>query len=137
MRAVVQRVSSASVTVDGEVTGAIEQGLLILLGVGPEDTDAEIAWLSSKIAHLRIFADEDGKMNRSVVDVSGGVLVVSQFTLYGDCRGAPSELREPPRPGSRSRCMSASVRRWLTSASRWAEGSLVPTWTWRWSTTVR
>ena len=104
MRAVVQRVSSASVTVDGEVTGAIEQGLLILLGVGPEDTDSEIAWLSSKIAHLRIFADADGKMNRSVVDVSGGVLVVSQFTLYGDCRkgrrpsfvkAAPPGLAEP------------------------------------------
>ena len=68
MRAVVQRVSSASVTVDDEVTGAIGEGLLILLGVGPDDTDAEISWLSSKIAHLRIFADEDGKMNRSVVD---------------------------------------------------------------------
>ena len=104
MRAVVQRVSSASVTVDDEVTGAIGEGLLILLGVGPDDTDAEISWLSSKIAHLRIFSDDAGKMNRSVVDVAGGVLVVSQFTLYGDCRkgrrpsfvkAAPPALAEP------------------------------------------
>lgn len=98
MRAVVQRVSKASVTVDGEITGAIDQGLLVLLGVGPEDTAAEVEWLSSKVAHLRIFADEDGKMNRSVIDVAGGVLVVSQFTLYGDCRKGrrPSFVKAAP-----------------------------------------
>jgi D-tyrosyl-tRNA(Tyr) deacylase len=104
MRAVLQRVSSASVTVDGEVTGAVRVGILLLLGVGPDDGEAQAAWLARKVAVLRIFVDEAGKMNRSVLDVGGGVLVVSQFTLYGDCRkgrrpsyakAAPPELAEP------------------------------------------
>ena len=86
MRAVVQRVSSASVTVEDETIGRIGQGLVVLLAVGRGD-DAEAAdWLSEKIAHLRIFEDDDGKMNRSVLDVGGQVLVISQFTLFGDCR---------------------------------------------------
>jgi len=74
------------VTVDGEVTGEIGPGLLILLGVKAEDTEADGAWLASKIAHLRIFSDASGKMNDSLIDIAGGALVVSQFTLYGDCR---------------------------------------------------
>ena len=86
MRAVIQRVSRASVTVDGEVTGEIGCGLLVLLGVGPDDAETDGAWLAAKIAGLRIFPDADGKMNLSVCDIGGGVLVVSQFTLYGDCR---------------------------------------------------
>jgi D-tyrosyl-tRNA(Tyr) deacylase len=86
VRAVVQRVSSARVEVDGEVTGAIGRGLLVLLGVGQGDTDKQAAWLAGKIAGLRIFEDADGKMNLSVQDIGGSVLVVSQFTLYGDCR---------------------------------------------------
>lgn len=86
MRAVVQRVRSARVEVDGEVTGAIGRGLLVLLGVGQGDTDKQAAWLAEKIAGLRIFEDADGKMNLSVQDIGGSVLVVSQFTLYGDCR---------------------------------------------------
>ena len=86
MRVVIQRVSRASVTVDGAVTGAIDGGLLILLGVGPDDGDAELAWMVRKLVGLRIFEDDDGKMNRSLTDVGGGALVVSQFTLYGDCR---------------------------------------------------
>ncbi|MEQ1572230.1 MAG: D-aminoacyl-tRNA deacylase [Myxococcota bacterium] len=86
MRAVVQRVSGASVTVEREQVGAIERGLVVLLGVGPSDGAAEVQWMAGKIARLRIFADDDGKMNRSVVDVGGGVLVVSQFTLFGDVR---------------------------------------------------
>lgn len=86
MRAVVQRVSRASVAVDDHVTGAIEAGLLVLLGAGAGDTEADLAYLVDKIVHLRIFADEAGKMNRSVLDLGGGVLVVSQFTLYGDAR---------------------------------------------------
>jgi D-tyrosyl-tRNA(Tyr) deacylase len=86
VRAVVQRVSRASVTVEGEVVGAIGTGLLVLLGVAPGDGDAEIAWLADKLAGLRIFPDDDGKMNRSLVDVGGEALVVSQFTLYGDTR---------------------------------------------------
>jgi len=85
MRAVVQRVSRASVTVAGEVLGEIGPGLLVLLGVGPEDGPAEVDWLARKVAGLRILEDEAGRMNRSVLDSGGGVLVVSQFTLYGDC----------------------------------------------------
>ena len=85
MRAVVQRVSRASVTVAGEVLGEIGPGLLVLLGVGPEDGPAEVDWLARQVAGLRILEDEAGRMNRSVLDSGGGVLVVSQFTLYGDC----------------------------------------------------
>lgn len=86
MRCVIQRVSSASVTVDGRVTGAIDAGLLLLLGIATGDTSADGEWLARKIAGLRIFPDADGKMNRSVCDTSGGVLVVSQFTLLASTR---------------------------------------------------
>ena len=86
MRAVVQRVSRASVKVGGEFTGKIGEGLLILLGVIHVDTEADAAYLAEKIAGLRIFEDDAGKMNRSVVDVGGAVLAVSQFTLFGDVR---------------------------------------------------
>jgi D-tyrosyl-tRNA(Tyr) deacylase len=86
MRAVVQRVSRASVTVGGEVVGAIGPGLVILLGVTHEDGPAEADWLARKIAGLRIFEDSAGKMNLSLLDVEGQALVVSQFTLYGDAR---------------------------------------------------
>jgi D-tyrosyl-tRNA(Tyr) deacylase len=87
MRAVVQRVSRAKVTVADRVTGAIERGLLVLLGAGAGDTHADLTYTVDKITNLRIFADADGKMNRSVLDVGGGLLIVSQFTLYGDVRG--------------------------------------------------
>jgi D-tyrosyl-tRNA(Tyr) deacylase len=86
MRAVVQRVSRAGVTIDGEVVGAVGRGLLVLLGVAPSDTEAEARWLADKVVGLRIFPDADGKMNRDVAEAGGGVLAVSQFTLYGDCR---------------------------------------------------
>lgn len=86
MRAVLQRVSRAKVTVAGEITGEIGKGLLILLGVGGSDTEASAVYLVEKISNLRIFVDEDGKMNRSLLDVAGGLLVVSQFTLYADTR---------------------------------------------------
>jgi D-aminoacyl-tRNA deacylase len=86
MRAVVQRVSRAKVTINDSSSGEIGCGLLVLLGVGSEDTEADVDYLAQKIAGLRIFADSDGKMNRSVVDVGGSVLAVSQFTLYGDVR---------------------------------------------------
>ena len=86
MRAVLTRVKSASVTINGEVTGKIGQGFLILLGVGPEDTEKECRYLAEKALSLRIFEDENGKMNRGLEDVNGQVLVVSQFTLYGNCR---------------------------------------------------
>lgn len=86
MRAVVTRVKSASVTIGGAVNGQIGQGVLILLGVGPTDTEAQCKKLAEKALGLRIFCDEAGKMNRSLADVGGDVLVVSQFTLYADCR---------------------------------------------------
>ncbi|HEX3030649.1 MAG TPA: D-aminoacyl-tRNA deacylase [Bacillota bacterium] len=86
MRAVVQRVKSASVAVEGESVGAIGQGLLVLLGVGCGDNETDARYISDKLAGLRIFEDEEGKMNLSVRDIRGEVLVVSQFTLYGDCR---------------------------------------------------
>jgi D-tyrosyl-tRNA(Tyr) deacylase len=86
MRAVVQRVSRAQVTVAGEVVGRIDRGLVVLLGVEDGDTDADGQYVADKLVGLRIFPDDDGKMNRSVFDAGGGVLLVSQFTLLGDCR---------------------------------------------------
>ena len=86
MRAVIQRVSRAQVTVNGWIAGEIGLGLLVLLGVGRDDSESDVNYMAEKIAGLRIFEDTDGKMNRSVLDVGGSVLVVSQFTLYGDVR---------------------------------------------------
>src|ERR1700683_4261223 len=86
MRAVVQRVSRAQVTVNGEITGQIGLGLLVLLGVGRDDTEGGAIYLSEKVAHLRVFEDTEGKMNHSLQQVGGSVLAVSQFTLYGDVR---------------------------------------------------
>ena len=86
MRIVLQRVTSASVTVDNSVVGRIDQGLLALVGVGHGDTEAEAEWLANKTVELRIFQDDEGKMNRSLIDINGGLLSVSQFTLLGDCR---------------------------------------------------
>jgi D-aminoacyl-tRNA deacylase len=98
MRAVVQRVSRARVTVDGSVIGEITMGLLILLGVGRDDTSAVAVSVAEKIANLRIFEDDERKMNRSLLDVRGSALVVSQFTLYGDARGQrrPSFIAAAP-----------------------------------------
>ena len=104
MRAVIQRVTRARVTVDERITGEIGNGLVVLLGVAREDTKADADYLASKIVALRIFDDDAGKMNLSVKDVGGGLLVVSQFTLYGDVRrglrpswsdAAPPEIAEP------------------------------------------
>lgn len=104
MRAVIQRVTRAKVTVDGEVIGEIGNGLVVLLGIARDDTKVEAAYLVDKIANLRIFDDEDGKMNLSVKDVGGALLIVSQFTLYGDVRrglrpswidAAPPEVAGP------------------------------------------
>lgn len=88
MRAVVQRVKSAAVTLQetGVVSGKIGRGVVVLLGVGQQDTEADAVWLADKILNLRIFEDEAGKMNKSVLDIGGEVLAVSQFTLFGDCR---------------------------------------------------
>ncbi len=87
MRAVLQRVSRSSVEVEGTCVGRIGPGWLVLLGVERGDTEAEAVWIAEKVLNLRAFEDDQGKMNRSVVDVGGGILIVSQFTLLGDCRG--------------------------------------------------
>lgn len=86
MRAVVQRVKYSKVEVNGEKIGEIQKGLNVLLGISKEDTAEDISYMKDKILNLRIFEDEDGKLNRSLMDISGELLVVSQFTLYGDCR---------------------------------------------------
>ncbi len=99
MRALVQRVTHARVTVDQRVTGGIGTGLLVLLGATHTDGEAEVAWLAGKVAGLRVFADEAGKMNRDVREAGGGVLVVPQFTLYGDARhGRRPEFTAAARP---------------------------------------
>jgi D-tyrosyl-tRNA(Tyr) deacylase len=104
MRALLQRVTSASVTVDEQVVGHIGLGLLVLLGVGKDDSEVQVKTLADKIVHMRIFGDDEGKMNRSLLDIGGEVLVVSQFTLYADIRrgrrpsftnAAPPSLAEP------------------------------------------
>jgi D-tyrosyl-tRNA(Tyr) deacylase len=104
MRIVLQRVSRAKVTVEGNVTGEIGAGLMILMGVGKGDTSVTAAAMAEKAANLRIFEDEHGKMNRSLLDVNGGALVVSQFTLYGDARGQrrPSFIAAGPPELARS-----------------------------------
>ncbi|AHF07463.1 D-aminoacyl-tRNA deacylase [Desulfitobacterium metallireducens] len=86
MRSVVQRVSQSCVRVDGEIVGQIGKGFLVLLGVGGNDTSQDLDWMVDKIIGLRVFEDEAGKMNRSILEEKGGILLVSQFTLYGDCR---------------------------------------------------
>ena len=98
MRAVLQRVSRATVTVDGRVTGEIGSGLLILLGVGRSDTSSIVTRMAERCANLRIFEDGQGKMNRSLLEVKGSALAVSQFTLYGDARGQrrPSFITAAP-----------------------------------------
>ncbi len=99
MRAVIQRVSRASVTVGGEVVGRIHAGLLVLLGVAEHDTQDDVIYLAAKIVGLRIFPDDEGKMNRSLLEVGGRMLVVSQFTLLGDCRkGRRPSFIEAARP---------------------------------------
>lgn len=98
MRVVLQRVKNASVTVDGSTISEIGQGLLLLVGVGEGDTEEQTEWLASKVVNLRVFADDEGKMNRSVKEIEGEVLAVSQFTLLGDARkgNRPSFVRAAP-----------------------------------------
>lgn len=86
MRAVVQRVKSSKVTVDGEVIGSVNRGFNVLLGISKDDTIEDVDYIKDKIVNLRVFEDEDNKMNKSLLDIQGELLVISQFTLYGDCR---------------------------------------------------
>jgi D-aminoacyl-tRNA deacylase len=98
MRAVIQRVTESNVRISGESTGAIQQGLMVLLGIEPSDTEGDIEWLSAKIVRLRIFDDENGVMNRSVLECGGDILLVSQFTLFASTRkgNRPSYSRSAP-----------------------------------------
>ena len=124
MRAVVTRVSSASVAIDGNTVGAIEKGYLVLLGVGPEDTEATADKLAEKICNLRVFEDENGKMNRNLEQVGGALLVVSQFTLYADTSSRRPGFTGRPSPMWPSPCTSASWRPAVPGASRWSTGNL-------------
>ena len=114
MRAVVQRVNSASVTVDGDVVGRIERGFLVLLGVAQDDEQADVVYTAQKLIGLRVFEDDDGKMNRSLQEAGGAMLIVSQFTLYGDCRKGrrPSfiDAAPPEKADSLYRQVVAEVR---------------------------
>jgi len=121
MRAVVQRVTRAKVTVDGVIVGEIKQGLVVLLGIARDDSPVDVEYLAGKIVALRIFDDETGKMNRSVKDINGGLLVISQFTLYGDVRrglrpswfdAAAPEVAEPL-----YECFLAQARKLLTEVA--------------------
>ncbi|MFP4527889.1 MAG: D-aminoacyl-tRNA deacylase [Candidatus Kapaibacterium sp.] len=104
MKAVVQRVSRARVSIGGSVAGEIDDGLVVLLGIACNDTDKEIEWMCNKIANLRVFPDDEGKMNRSAMDIGGGIMLISNFTIYGDPKkgfrpnfmaAAPPEISEP------------------------------------------
>ncbi len=122
MRVVIQRVSSAAVDVEGKTVGAIEQGLLVLLGIEDADTEDDIEWLCGKVSRLRIFDDEEGVMNRSVEDVDGGLLVVSQFTLHASTRkgNRPSYIRAS-RPDFAVPMYEAFCRRLQAEAGRKVE----------------
>jgi D-tyrosyl-tRNA(Tyr) deacylase len=116
MRAVLQRVSEASVTVDGEVVGRIGRGLMALIGVHKDDTDADLEWMVQKVPQLRIFDDDEGKMNRSLVDVSGALLLVSQFTLYADARkGRRPSYTDAMPPEAASALIDRLVERFRTT----------------------
>jgi len=104
MRAVVQRVSKAQVNIEGDISGKIGEGLVVFLGICSQDSETDINWLADKIVHLRIFNDKNSKMNLSLTDIGGEMLIISQFTLYGDCRkgrrpgfstAAPPDLAKP------------------------------------------
>jgi D-aminoacyl-tRNA deacylase len=123
VRAVVQRVAEASVRVAGEVVGSIGPGLVVLLGVGVDDAEGDADYLAEKVLNLRVFPDEAGQMNRSVLDVSGGLLVVSQFTLLGDARRGrrPSYIEAAP-PGEADRLYQRFVSRLEPSGLQVATG---------------
>ena len=113
MRCVVQRVKNSSVTVNNETVGAIGPGLMVLIGVSTDDTDTDLKYMTDKVPNLRIFDDENGVMNRSVLDVGGSILAVSQFTLYGDARGGrrPSYIRAA-RPEEANQMYQRLVAAW-------------------------
>ena len=120
MRCVVQRVSRASVTVEGKITGQVEKGYMVLVGVEQGDDEQDVRYCADKVAGLRVFEDENGKMNRSVKDVGGAVLAVSQFTLLGDARHGRRPSFPTPRGRRRpTRSTRLSVRRFAPKTSAW------------------
>ncbi|MEX0720547.1 MAG: D-aminoacyl-tRNA deacylase [Balneolaceae bacterium] len=115
MKVVVQRVNSSSVTVNGEISGSIKQGLLLLVGIHQKDTPEQMQWMCNKILKLRIFEDEEGKMNKSVQDINGEILVVSQFTLFGDARkGTRPSFIEAARPEKANSLYEEMIRYFKT-----------------------
>ncbi len=123
MRAVVQRVSRARVTIDGEVSGEIGGGLLVLVGVTKADTGTDVAYLADKIAGLRVFYDDEGKMNRAVAEVGGALLVVSQFTLFGDVRRGKRPSFDAAAPPEQARALyEAMVERFRSMGLRCETG---------------
>lgn len=130
MRAVVQRVSNARVDIDGATAGSIGRGLLILLGVGHDDSEEQAERLWSKIARLRIFEDAEGKTNLSLADVGGEVLVVSQFTLFANCRrGNRPSFTEAGAPTRRTGCTNGSSNARAATCLAWKRGASALTWT--------
>ena len=116
MRAVLQRVTQAEVSVEKETTGSIKDGLVVLLGVGIADSEEDAKWMAEKIVNLRIFEDEQGKMNHSLVDIKGEVLAISQFTLYGDCRkGRRPGFTEAAPPDLAKKL----YERWIEEVKKW------------------
>jgi D-tyrosyl-tRNA(Tyr) deacylase len=123
MRVCIQRVSQASVTVEADVTGRIGRGLVVLLGIGAGDGDEEVRWLADKTIGLRIFEDDAGKMNRSLIEAGGAMLVISQFTLYGDCRkGRRPSFTEAAAPELAERLYNQFVARVRTAGIQVATG---------------
>ena len=155
MRVVLQRVSRASVTIEGKTAGAIERGFCLLVGFTHGDTEATVDWIAEKVAGLRLFSDADGKMNLGLDEVGGAVLVVSQFTLYGDAaKGRRPSFVDAARPeqaiplyerfvaalrgrSRRSPSTSGSSRHSGSAGCRWPPASSAPTWRWRSTTTAR
>ncbi len=124
MRCVIQRVSRAEVRVAGAATGQVANGLLVLAAFAADDDEATLRWMAAKLPSLRIFGDDAGRLNRSLRDLGGGVLLVSQFTLYGDCRRGqrPEFHPRPPRRSRRAGCTSGSPPCCGRRGSRWRRG---------------
>ena len=113
MRCVIQRVTEASVTAEGKLSGQIQQGFMVLIGVSVRDTEKDVAYMAGKVPNLRIFEDDQGKMNRSLLDVGGSILAVSQFTLYGDARGGRRPgFTDAARPEEANRLYEQLVESW-------------------------
>ena len=129
MRAVIQRVSKASCTVEGKITGQIGRGLLVFLGVADADQQSDLDYIVDKVTNLRIFSDENGKMNLSVKDISGGVLLISQFTLYGSCRkGRRPDFTAAGKPDYAKTMYEKAIEAIAAAGLHVQTGYLLPIW---------